>query len=465
MTTTATPPASQLEAVKRAEAKLLLPTYERYPVLLTHGRGVYLFDDAGRKYLDFLSGIGVNALGHGHPAVRKALASQAAKVLHVSNLFYHEYQAALAERLTRLSGLDRAFFCNSGTEAWEGALKLARAYAQLRTQKGKPAWRILAMEHSFHGRTMGALSTTETKKYRAPFEPLIPGVRFVRFNDVADLKRKFDPTVCAVALEPIQGEGGIRPLSQEFMNAARTLTKKASALLLCDEIQCGLGRTGSLFAFQRYGIKPDVVTVAKPLACGLPLGAILTTEAVSQAFHPGMHGTTFGGGPLACAVAVAFMDILAGEELLRNVNEVGEYFKRHLIELAAKHPCVRDVRGFGLMLGIELDSAERAKAVLTQLRERGIIINRTHEVVLRFLPPYIITRKHVDTVVKALDEMLALSPPDECPTLAKRSGARVGTATSHLSAQAPSTSLRAGSAKLGHPKVPKSAPAAKRRKP
>jgi acetylornithine aminotransferase/acetylornithine/N-succinyldiaminopimelate aminotransferase len=427
MTTTASRPASQLEAVKSAEARLLLPTYERYPVLVTHGRGVYLFDDTGRRYLDFLSGIGVNALGHAHPAIRKALLAQAAKALHVSNLFYHEHQAALAERLTRLSGLDRAFFCNSGTEAWEGALKLARAYAQGRAKKGKPAWRILALEQSFHGRTMGALSTTSTKKYRAPFEPLIPGVRFARFNDVADLKRKFDASVCAIALEPLQGEGGIHPVTAEFIQVARALTQKTGALLLCDEIQCGLGRTGLAFAFQQYGVKPDVVTVAKPLASGLPLGAILTTEAVSQAFHPGMHGTTFGGGPLACAVAVAFLDTLAETGLLRHINEIGEYFKGRLSELAAKHSCVREVRGAGLMLGMEVDTPERAKAVFKQLLEGGIICNRTHEVVLRFLPPYIITSKHVDAVIRALDTSLASSaadagdsPPEQVAPAAKR---------------------------------------------
>jgi acetylornithine aminotransferase/acetylornithine/N-succinyldiaminopimelate aminotransferase len=407
MKATAAKAVSKLEAVKNAEARLLLPTYERHPVLFTRGRGVYLYDDAGVRYLDFLSGIGVNALGHGHPAVRKALAAQAAKVLHISNLFYHEYQAAVAERLTRLAGMDRVFFCNSGAESWEGALKLARAYAQMNAKKGKPAWRILALENSFHGRTMGALSTTSAAKYRAPFEPLLPGVRFVRFNDVSDLESKFDETVCAVAVEPLQGEGGINSLSPQFMAAARALTKKSGALLLCDEIQSGLGRTGVPFAFQRYRAKPDIVTVAKPLASGLPLGAILTTEAVSHAIHPGLHGTTFGGGPMACAVALAFLEILEDPQTLAHVNAIGDYFKRRLVELAARHECVRDVRGAGLMLGMELDSAERAKAALKGLLDRKIIANRTHEVVIRFLPPYIITSKHVDTVIAALDELLA----------------------------------------------------------
>jgi acetylornithine/N-succinyldiaminopimelate aminotransferase len=403
----ATAPVSQLANVMKDEAALLLPTYERYPVLFTHGRGMYLYDAAGKKYLDLLSGIGVNALGHNHPAVRKALATQAAKLLHISNLFFHPYQAELAKRLAAISGLDRAFFCNSGTEAWEGALKLARAYARRVTTNGKkPAWRFLALEHSFHGRTFGSLSTTETRKYRAPFEPLVPGVRFVRFNDVEDLKKKFDGSVCAIGLEPVHGEGGIHPVSPEFMKTARALTRKTGALLLCDEIQCGLGRTGRNFAFQQYGIKPDIVTVAKPLAAGLPLGAILTTEAVAKAFHPGMHGTTFGGGPLACAVAVAFLDALAGEGLLEHVHEMGAYFKAQLESLGRKHACVRQVRGIGLMLGIELDSAELAKAVVKQMLARGVILNRTHEVVVRFLPPYIIERRHIDHAVKVLDLVL-----------------------------------------------------------
>ncbi len=407
MTVTSAKIQTQLDAVRQAEAALLISTYERYPVLFTRGQGVYLYDEGGRRYLDFLSGIGVNALGPGHPAVRKALASQAAKLLHISNLFFHEYQVQLARRLTQISGLDRAFFCNSGTEAWEGALKLARAHAQLKAKNGKPAWRILALEHSFHGRTFGSLSTTETKKYRAPFEPLVPGVRFVRFNDVADLKRKFDGSVCAIGLEPVQGEGGIHPISEEFLHTARALTQKAGALLICDEIQCGLGRTGRWFAFQKHGIRPDVVTLAKPLASGLPLGAILATEAAAQAFHPGMHGTTFGGGPLACAVACAVIDTIEREGLLKHVSEVGGYFKSKLESLAQKHACVCTVRGDGLMLGLELDSAERAKALIKQMLERGIVINRTHEVVLRFLPPYIVTNKHVDVVIRVLDELLA----------------------------------------------------------
>ena len=394
-----------LASVSRMEAKLLLPTYERQPILFVRGRGVYLWDSQGKRYLDFLSGIGVNALGHSHPAVQAAIKRQAGRLIHVSNLFFHEYQAELARLLSEISGLDRAFFCNSGTEAWEGALKLARAFAQMNHRNGsKPKWRILAMENSFHGRTFGALATTGQPKYRAPFVPLMPGVSFVKFNDRDDLERKCDSSVCAVCIETIQGEGGIRPVHAEFLELASRLTKQSGALLMLDEIQCGLGRTGRHFAYQHYGVLPDVVTVAKPLACGLPLGAILTTERVASCMHPGLHGTTFGGGPLACAVAIEFLR--AENKLLKHVRTLGEYFQAALKALDRKHKSIQDVRGAGLMQAVELDSPELAKAVAKQLLEEGIIINRTHETVLRFLPPYVIQKKHVDRVVKALDRAL-----------------------------------------------------------
>jgi len=394
-----------LASVSRMEAKLLLPTYERQPILFVRGRGVHLWDSQGKRYLDFLSGIGVNALGHGHPAVEAAIKRQAGRLIHVSNLFFHEYQAELAQRLTEISGLARAFFCNSGTEAWEGALKLARAFAQMNNRNGSKAkWRILAMENSFHGRTFGALATTGQPKYRAPFVPLMPGVSFVKFNDLDDLQRKFDPSVCAVGIETIQGEGGIRPVNAEFLELASRLTQQSGALLMLDEIQCGLGRTGRHFAYQHYGVLPDVVTVAKPLACGLPLGAILTTERVASCMHPGMHGTTFGGGPLACAVAIEFLR--AENKLLKHVRTLGEYFHAALEALDRKHKSIQDVRGAGLMQAVELDSLELAKAVAKQLLEEGIIINRTHETVLRFLPPYVIQKEHVDRLVKALDAAL-----------------------------------------------------------
>jgi acetylornithine aminotransferase/acetylornithine/N-succinyldiaminopimelate aminotransferase len=313
----------------------------------------------------------------------------------------------LAARLTKASGLDRVFFCNSGTEAFEGALKLARVSANLKVKNGTRKWRVLAMEQSFHGRTFGSMATTHTVKYRQPFAPVMPGVSFVRFNDVADLKKKFNSQVCALCVETVQGEGGIHAVSREFLETARALTKKSGAVLILDEIQCGLGRTGKMFAYQHYGVLPDIVTIAKPLAAGLPLGAILTTEAVSKAFHPGLHGTTFGGGPLACAVALQFLKTLEQEHLLKHVVEVGKYFRERLQQLDAKYPEIQDVRGIGLMLGMELNSADLAKQVVKEMLARKIVINRTHDTTLRFLPPFIIERKHVDQVVQALDSILS----------------------------------------------------------
>src|SRR5438046_6945533 len=398
-----------LATVMRSEQKLLLPTYDRQKVLFTSGRGVYLWDSRGNRYLDFLRGIGVNALGHAHPAITRALKKQSSRLIHVSNLFYHEYQAELAKRLTKISGLDKAFFCNSGTEAWEGALKLSRALARVENNNGhKAKWRLLALENSFHGRTFGSLATTGQEKYRHPFAPLVPGVGFVAFNDTEDLKRQFDGSVCAICLETIQGEGGIRPLSQEFLQLARQLSERTGALLILDEIQCGLGRTGRYFAYQHYGVNPDIVTVAKPLAAGLPLGAILTTNRVASGMHPGMHGTTFGGGPLACAVAIEFLRTLDG--LLDHIREVGDYFRAGLEDMRTKYMCIREVRGLGLMLGMELDSADNAKAVVQQLLQKGILINATQEKVLRFLPPYIIQQTHVDEVIHALDAALTKIP-------------------------------------------------------
>jgi acetylornithine/N-succinyldiaminopimelate aminotransferase len=397
-----------LASVIRSEEKLLVPTYDRHKILFEKGRGVYLWDSRGDRYLDFLSGIGVNALGHAHPAIQATLKRQAGRLIHVSNLFFHEYQSELAKRLTKVSGMDRVFFCNSGTEAWEGALKLARMYARSKSANGqKPKWRILALDNSFHGRTFGSLATTGQAKYRDPFVPLLPGVSFVRFNDLEDLKHQFDASVCAICLETIQGEGGICPVNPEFLQFARKLSKSNDALLILDEIQSGLGRTGRYFAYQHYGVRPDIVTVAKPLAAGLPLGAILTTDQVAGSMKRGMHGTTFGGGPLACAVAIEFLRVL--DEQFDHVREIGDYFHQKLDALKTRHGCIREVRGMGLMLGMELDSADTAKAVVTNLLQNKILINRTHETVLRFLPPYIIQKRHVDEVVRALDSALSSS--------------------------------------------------------
>ena len=286
-------------------------------------------------------------------------------------------------------------------------MKLARAHSALKRSEGQVmGTRFLAIDNSFHGRTMGALSTTHKEKYREPFEPLVPGVDFVRFNDVDHLRASFSSDVCAILMEAIQGEGGIRPVSQEFIAAARELTKSTGALLVVDEIQAGFGRTGKWCAYQHFGVQPDVTTLAKPLAGGLPLGAMLCTEEASHAIHPGLHGTTFGGGPLACAVAIAVMDTIEQEDLLANIRETGGYFKRQLHDLAARHESVVEVRGLGLMLSIEMESAELAKRIVARMLEQRILINRTSETVLRFLPPYIVGREHVDLAVRAMNDIL-----------------------------------------------------------
>ncbi|MFZ0663075.1 MAG: aspartate aminotransferase family protein [Acidobacteriaceae bacterium] len=413
----------KLDEVRAVEAKLLLQTYERNPILFTAGEDVHLIDENGERYLDLLSGIGVNALGYAHPAIVNTIAEQSRKLIHISNLYYHEGQAELALRLTAASGLDRAFFCNSGTEAVEAALKIARAHAGLSRAEGRPlGTTVLALEHSFHGRTLGAVAATHKEKYREPFAPVMPGVEFVRFNDVADLKAKFSTDVCAILIEAVQGEGGIHPVSQEFFAAARALTQSTGALLICDEIQCGLGRTGKWFAYQHYGIQPDVTTLAKPLAGGLPLGAVLSTEEAARAIHPGMHGTTFGGGPLACAVAIAVMDTIEKEHLLEYVTKTGAYFRDRLSALAGKHSAAVEVRGLGLMLAIELDSADLAKQVAADMLARRILINRTSETVLRFLPPYVLKREHVDEAIAALDEILTERAPQ--PAASSMTGAK-----------------------------------------
>ena len=403
---------STLKDLQAAESKLLVQTYERYPLLFVSGEGVHLRDEHGNDYLDLLSGIGVCALGYNHPAITRAIAEQTPQLLHTSNLFYHRGTTELALRLTEMTGLDRVFFCNSGTEAWEAALKLARAHAgRLRAEGRQLGTRFLALEHSFHGRTMGSVATTHKLKYREPFAPVMPDVEFVAFNDVAALRAAFSTEVCSIVMEPLQGEGGINPVSQEFLRAARELCDSTGALLILDEIQSGMGRTGKWCAYQHYGIQPDVTTLAKPMAGGIPIGAMLCTEEAARAFTPGMHGTTFGGNPLACAVAIAVIDEIKHAKLLDHVILTGDYFRVRLQELQQKYPAIIEVRGMGLMIGVELDSEPLAKAIHAGMMERRILINRTHETVLRFLPPFVITAEHVDQTIAALNELLLLHTP------------------------------------------------------
>jgi acetylornithine/N-succinyldiaminopimelate aminotransferase len=415
--------APNLKSIQAAEKELLLNTYERNPILFVSGQGVHLRDENGNDYLDLLSGIGVCGLGYAHPAVEEAIAKQSKRLIHTSNLFFHEHTAELALRLTEISGLDRVFFTNSGTEAWEAALKLARANAgRLRAQGEIIGTRFLALDHSFHGRTMGSVATTAKEKYREPFMPVMPGADFVRFNDVADLRAKFSSEVCAICIEPVQGEGGIHPVTQEFFAAARELCHSTGALLIADEIQSGMGRTGKWFAYQHYGILPDVTTLAKPIANGIPMGAMLCTNAAAESITPGMHGTTFGGNPLACAVAIAVIDAIKRDNILAHINEVGSYFHDQLTQLASRHDCITAIRGKGLMLGIEINSAELAQRVAAQMLERRIIINRTSETVLRLLPPFILERQHVDTAIKAFDEVFTAALAGAAPAGGKANG-------------------------------------------
>ena len=392
------------------ESRYLIRTYRRPPMVFTHGRGCRLYDSTGRAYLDFLAGIAVNALGYAHPRIVRVIRREAGRATHISNLFHNPYQGPLARKLAEWSGLDRVFFSNSGAEAMEGALKLARAYAHAKAaaspgSNAAPKTRILALENSFHGRTFGALSITHTPKYREPFVPLVPGVEFVRFNDVADLDAKFDASVCAVVLEPIQGEGGVFPVSEAFWNRASQLTSQHDAALIADEIQTGLGRTGRAFAYQKFNSLPDIVTVAKPLAGGLPLGAFVANEKFAAAFSPGMHGTTFGGGPLVCAAALEFLTIVEEQDLFANVRARGAELRAGLEKLAARYDFIREIRGEGLILGLDL-SIEGAQFVEEGLRA-GLLINCTHDHILRLLPPFIIRRSDVAEFLKKFDGVLA----------------------------------------------------------
>ena len=393
---------SAAQAIMDLERQYVLQNYARYPLVLARGKGCHLYDPEGRRYLDFITGIGVNALGHAHPRIVKVLREQAGLLIHSSNLYYHHYQGPLAKRLAEISGLARTFFCNSGTEAIEGALKMAKAHGRaINPEK----YEIVALENSFHGRSLGALSITGSPKYRQDFEPLIPGVKFVAANDEAALESAISGRTAAVVLEMIQGEGGIYPITASFARKARELASLYHALLIADETQCGVGRPGTYFAYQRTSpvILPDVMVAAKPVACGLPLGFIVANEEAAAAIKPGMHGSTFGGGPLACRVALEFLDVL--DELLPSIQRVGGYFHLKLNELARKHGFVREVRGFGLMLGMELDVP--GKQIVLDAIAEGLLINCTHETVLRFLPPYIATEKEVDQAVKILAKLFA----------------------------------------------------------
>ena len=381
-----------------------MPVFARYPLVLSHGEGPYVYDSEGKKYLDFLAGIAVNILGHGHPALVKAIAEQAGKLIHCSNLYYTEPQATLAARLAELTGFDRVFLANSGAEANEGALKLARKYGKTLSPDRVE---IITAENSFHGRTLATLTATGQPKYREGYEPLPAGFRYVTYNDLDSLKSVISDKTCAVLIEPIQGEGGVYVPDEGYLAAVRELCDQTGALLIFDEIQTGMGRTGHLLASQTFGVKPDIVTLAKGLGGGVPIGAFLTTDKIAGAFHAGDHGTTFGGNPLASAAGNAVLDVLAQENLAANASARGEYLMAELRKLQGKYPSlIKDVRGCGLMVGMELTVPGRD--IVNRCLEAGAIINCTAGNVLRFVPPLTITNEHIDELIVILAKALTI---------------------------------------------------------
>jgi acetylornithine/N-succinyldiaminopimelate aminotransferase len=390
-----------MDDIVARESRHVLQTYKRNPITLVRGQGVRLYDVEGREYLDLLSGIGVASLGHGHPALARAIAEQAQTLVHTSNLFYHPLQGELAERLARLSGLPRAFFCNSGTEAVEACLKFARRYWHT---KGEPRAEFIALDESFHGRTFGSLSVTSDAHYRQPFEPLLPTVTFVRTSDAAALAAAVSRSTAAIIAEPVIGEGGIRPLTAEFAAAIRQACAETGALFIADEVQSGLGRTGRPFYFQTLGLSPDLVAVGKALGGGVPVGAALVGQEVAETLSYGDHGTTYGGNLLACRAALTVLSEIFDGGVAENIKRVGAVFEQRLRAIAASRPIVKEVRGTGLMWGLDL--ARDAAPVVPAALERGVIVNRTAETVVRLLPPFIITEADALEALGRLDAAL-----------------------------------------------------------
>jgi acetylornithine/N-succinyldiaminopimelate aminotransferase len=384
------------------DAQHVLQVYRRAPVVFESGKGCALFTREGDRYLDLISGVGVVSLGHGHAGLARAIAEQAATLLHTSNLFHHPLQAELAAELAALSGLPRAFFCNSGAEAVEACLKFARRYWQ---SQGTPRAKIVAFDHSFHGRTMGALSVTWDDHYRAPFAPLVPGVVFVSPRDPAAIAAAITPDTAAVIVEPIQGEGGVRPIPQSAADAIAAACRRTGALLIADEVQCGLGRTGRPFYSQALGLAPDLMALGKALGAGVPIGAAMFADRVAAAAKPGDHGSTYGGNLLACRAALVFLHELTANGLMDHVARVGAHLERGLRGLAARQPAITSVRGAGVMWGIEIDRP--AADVVDAARERRLLINRTSDTVLRLLPPFVITEQEIDEALPLLEGAIA----------------------------------------------------------
>ncbi|APC09489.1 acetylornithine transaminase [Neomoorella thermoacetica] len=387
--------------VSRGE-KYVMRTYGRYPVALVRGEGARVWDADGKEYLDFVSGLAVNSLGHCHPRVVEAIREQAGRLIHCSNLYWIEPQVELARLLVENSALDKVFFCNSGAEANEAAIKLARKYAK--EHRGPESYEIITMRRSFHGRTLATLTATGQEKFHHGFAPLPPGFRYVPFNDLSSLRAAVGPRTCAVMLEPVQGEGGVYAANKDYLQAVRALCDDEGLLLIFDEVQCGLGRTGYLFAYQYYEVEPDILTLAKALAGGVPIGAMLAKERAASAFAPGDHASTFGGNPLATAAGVAAFKALLQEGLVENARVLGQYFYQQLEGLVREFPQLIEVRGRGLLLGVEIDGP--AGEVVAACQERGLLINSLHGHVLRFLPPLIVTREDIDRAVTILKEAL-----------------------------------------------------------
>ena len=382
--------------------EVIAKTYKRFPIVITKGKGCHLWDATGKQYTDFVSGIAVCNLGHAHPRISKALAKQADTLLHVSNLYYTEPQVQLASWLTQNSFADRVFFCNSGAEANEAAIKLARKYFKDKGERER--YRIVSMEQSFHGRTMATLSATGQDKIKKGFEPILEGFDHVPFNDMDALHNKIGPQTCAVLIEPIQGEGGVRCPDDEYLKAVRRVCDETGMLLIFDEIQTGMGRTGKLFAYEHFGIEPDIMTLAKALGNGLPIGAMLAKEAVADAFGPGAHASTFGGTPIITAASLEVVKVLSEENIIAHCSNIGAYFEERLLWLKNRHESIVDVRGKGLLVGMKLEI--EGAPIVDACLEKGFLTNCIQENILRFIPPLTIEKNHIDALVVCLDEIL-----------------------------------------------------------
>lgn len=396
---------SMNEQMNHAEESIL-HTYNRFPVMFDHGEGCYLYDTEGKKYLDFAAGIAVNALGYHYPGYDDALKSQIDKLTHISNLYYNEPMSEAGEKLIKASGLSKAFFTNSGTEAIEGALKAARKYSYTKYGKEAGRFEIIAMNHSFHGRSMGALSVTGTEHYREPFEPLIGGVKFADFNDLESVKAQITDKTCAVITEVVQGEGGIYPAQKEFLEGLRALCDEKDIILIFDEIQCGMGRTGYYFAWQSYGVQPDVMTCAKALGCGVPVGAFVLGEKAAASLVPGDHGTTYGGNPFVCAAVSKVFDIFEQDNILAHVQELTPYLEEKLDALVDKYPIVAARRGKGFMQGLVIEGTT-VGSIVTKALANGLLVISAGSDVLRLVPPLVITKEHINEMIEKLEKSLA----------------------------------------------------------